>query len=182
MITVHSVEQGSEEWHRAREGKFTGASAYRLLKYGTTEYAKTTSGNFGGNFYTKRGHLLEDEAIELYEKIRHCHVDRPGYVTNDHFPDCLFSPDGIADGILIECKAFNSAKHLQMSGGDIPFAVLAQIHFGMLICELKAAQLIIYNPELEVNYAFKIIEIPYNPKIQRNFERALGKETNAVHA
>ncbi len=177
MVTIHTdVLQGSAEWLQAREGKYTGTSAGKLLKYGIIEYSKTTSNTFNGNFFTKRGHLLETECIGLYETIRRCHVDRPGYITNDQFPDCLFSPDGMTSDIIIECKAFNELKHMSIYKGDVPFEIQAQIHFGMLITELKQAKLLIYNPDLDnPKEAFKIIDIPYNRNIQNNFKRILGK-------
>lgn len=189
MVTIHTdAPQGSEAWLKARDGKYTGTSAHKLLKYGVIEYARTANTGFTGNFYTRRGHVLEDESIGIYEAIRHCRVDRPDYVTNDQFPDCLFSPDGLCDGTLIECKAFNQKKHLSIYGGDVPFEILAQIHFGLLICELKQARLLIYNPEFakpsnplyDPKKAFKMIEVRYNRNIANNFKRILGKET--VHA
>jgi hypothetical protein len=69
VITVHEVEQGTEEWQLLRIGKYTGSNAHKLLKYGARAYSLTEAGNFSGNFWTKRGHMLEDEAIELYQEI-----------------------------------------------------------------------------------------------------------------
>lgn len=176
-VTIHDTPQGSPEWLAAREGKYTGTSAGKLLKYGIIEYSKTASSDFKGNFFTRRGHVLEEECIGLYEAIKHCKVSRPGYVTNDLFPNCLFSPDGMTEDTLIECKAFNEKKHLQIYHGDIPFEIQAQIHFGMLITELKQAKLLIYNPDIEnPKEAFKIIDIKYNRNIQNNFKRILRRE------
>lgn len=190
MIHVYDCAQGSEEWHRLRSGKYTGTSAHKLLRYGAIEYALTEQSSFGGNFYTKRGHILEDEAINLYERLTGRHVDRPGFVTNDRFPDAGYSPDGLADLPLIECKAFNKKKHLSIYYGEPPFEVLAQIHFGLTICERKLAHLLIYNPDFakknDPDYnpklALKIIEIKYNRNIANNFKRILGKETREILA
>jgi hypothetical protein len=174
MITVvRDVEQGSEEWLAARDGKYTGTSAIRLLKYGDIEYSRTQVSDFRGNFFTKRGHILEDQAIEIYQAVYGEVVDRPGYVLNDEFPRCLFSPDGLTDTRVIEVKCFNAEKHMAMRAGDIPVSIKAQIHFGMLISGLRAARLVIYNPDVDSALAFKAIDIPYQPAIESNFRRRL---------
>ena len=85
-----------------------------------------------------------------------------------------FSPDGFPDTHLIECKAFKEDKHLQFLKGDVNLEVMAQIQFGLMICERPLAHLLIYNPELEAKLAFKIIEVRYNPKIGNNFKRILS--------
>lgn len=177
-VTINfEVLQGSEAWLAIRVGKYTGTSAGKLLKYGVIEYSKTTVSTFQGSFHTRRGNALEPESIEIYEAIKHCTVLRPGYVINSDFTDCLFSPDGMTSDTLLECKSFNEKKHLQMFNSDIPFETQAQIHFGMLITELKQARLLIYNPDIaNPKEAFKIIDIKYNQNIQNNFKRILRKE------
>ena len=177
MITIHDIAQGTPEWKALRGDKFTGSSAYKLLKFGAVEYSKTENTSFGGNFYTKRGHILEDEAISLYQLIAGEQVNRVGAVSNDLYPECLFSPDGLTDTHVIEVKCFNVDRHMAMFNSDIDFKVLAQIHFGMFITELKAAKLIIYNPDIDDPHkAFKAIDIDYVEKINNNFEnKLLGK-------
>lgn len=179
MITTHDIEQGSPAWHEARAGKFTGSNADKLLSsFGAHEYAKAIEASFTGNFHTKRGHILEDEAIELYTTITKQDVKHCGFVTNSEYPDCLYSPDGLTDTHIIEVKCFAEKAHMAIFKGDIPRKVLAQVHFGMLICERKAGRLVIYNPDLQPQKAFKIIEIAYDQRIQDNFKRILqGAQT-----
>lgn len=183
MIQIHDdIEQGTQAWLDVRNGKYTGSNAWKLLRYGATAFAQASNQASVDTRWTRRGHALEPEAISVYEAIRHCHVDRPGYVTNDQFPDCLFSPDGLVNGTIVECKAFNPNKHLAIYHGDIPFEVMAQVQFGMMLCELTLAHLVIYNPDFakegKPKLAFKIIEIKANRNIANNFKRILGKETN----
>lgn len=181
MITHHNVEQGTEEWHAAREGKFTGSNAYKLLgSFGATEYAKAIQSGFKGNFYTKRGHILEDEAIELYEAIYATKVQRPGFVTNSDYSDCLYSPDGVDGETLVEVKCFNEKGHREMLNGQVPLKIMAQTHFGILITELKRIRLVIYNPELAAEEAFKAIDIPVNLAIVDNFKRILKEAAHAA--
>lgn len=180
MIEYHYVEQGSEEWLKIREGKYTGSNADKLLTtFGANEYAKAKLSTFSGNFWTKRGHLLEEEAVDLYEKIYKVKVDRPGFVTNSKYPECLYSPDGLPPIPLLEVKSFDIPQHLVLikakSEDDIPLKIRAQIHYGLLICERPYGHLIAYNPsdQLEVKDKFKVITIKRNPAIAANFKRIL---------
>lgn len=173
MVTVHAVAQGSDAWNELRDGKYTGSNAIKLLRYGAIGYAQSETSSFGGNYYTKRGHILEDEVIELYETIHRRSVDRPGFVTNSRFPHCGYSPDGIDSDTVLEVKCFNEKKHMSIYNGTIPVEIIAQITFGMLITEIRKAALLIYNPDLEAEFALKIIPIPHNPAIEANFIRRL---------
>ena len=181
MIAEHQVTQGSEAWLQARIGRFTGSNAYKLLgSFGASEYAKAIEQSFKGNFYTKRGATLEPQAIELYERITKTKVSTCGFVTNSKYPTALYSPDALTDTLVIEVKCFNEQGHSDIAKGDIPLKVLAQIYFGMLITERKAAHLVIYNPDLDAKDAFKIIPIKYNPAIQANFRRILNTASVSV--
>lgn len=183
MIEIHNVEQGTDEWHELRAGKYTGSNADKLLKFGAIDYSLTDTGKFRGNFWTKRGHILEEEAIELYEAIRKVEVDRPGFVTNSAYPGAGYSPDGLLPDKLIEVKCFDTDKHFDLLLGNIPLKVLAQIHFGLLICEKPAAHLLAYNPTVEdPKLALKIIEIKANRNVQANLKRILSKERTGVPA
>lgn len=186
MVTIHEIEQGSDEWHQLRSGLYTGSNADKLLADGhrtkivdgvSSGYALSEITGFSGNFYTKRGHILEDEALELYATITGHRVSRPGFVTNDRYPGCGYSPDGFDDDldVPLEVKAFNEQKHMKMFNGDVPTKVLAQIHFGQFIWGKHGARLIIYNPDLDASVAFKIIEVKYNRNIQNNLKQKLAR-------
>lgn len=206
MITLHDVEQGSEEWDALRADFYTGTSAEKVLEHSTktkyvngvsTPYAVNIASTFKGNFYTKRGHALEDEAIDLLQAItkevgiRLESGRKVGFVTNSKFQKCGYSPDDLYPDHTVEVKAFNKEKHLQLINGNIPFKILAQIHYGMLICGVKFCHFIPYNPDFakkqlvidgelvdnpdyDPKKAFKIITIKYNPKIAANFKRVLA--------
>ena len=68
-IKILEVEQNTEEWLELRKNKVTGSIADNLLTRGLDEALKENYREFRGNFYTQRGHILEDEAIEVYEAI-----------------------------------------------------------------------------------------------------------------
>lgn len=177
MIQVHDVEQGTDQWLELRAGKFTGSNADKLLSFGAIDYSLTESGKFRGNFWTKRGHILEKEAIELYEQIKNTSVERVGFVTNSSWPAAGYSPDGLLSDRTIEVKCFDIKKHKEILSGAIPFKVLAQIHFGMLICDKNQVDLIVYNPsqELEVKDQFKIFNIKGKRQIKSNLNNILTR-------
>lgn len=177
MIQKYDVEQGSEEWHGLRRGKITGTSAVKLLKYRSRKHVSSNDeSSFKGNFATKRGQLLEKQAIEIYEKIKRNAVDHCGLVTNSLYPNCSYSPDGyIPDVRLIEVKCFFEDNHSKLLEEDISMAIMAQIQFGMMIMELPVTDLIAYNPRMsDVRDRFKIITVDRDENIISNFENLLG--------
>jgi len=177
VITLHDVEQGSPTWFKLREGKYTGSGAYKLLTRPKQDYFLDEDKDFKGNFFTERGHLLEPEAIHLFERIKKIDVLKIGFVTNDKYPDCGYSPDGLLSNAVIEVKSFMKPNHtelLKAQAETLPLKILAQVHFGMMICELPVAYLIAYNPKMqEVKDRLKIIEIKQKKSIINNFKRIL---------
>lgn len=182
-VHFHFVEQGSQEWHDGREDMYTGSNAYKLLgTIGIYNYAKAKQTEFTGNFWTKRGHLLEDEAIELYEEITGDKIIRDadgvkvGFITNDDFPGCIYSPDAVTARALVEVKSFDLPQHMKLIRGEIDLKILAQIHYGLTISKKPIAHFVPYNPKAErVEDKFKIITIKRDPAIIKNFKRILQK-------
>ena len=197
VITYHDIEQGTPEWLEARENMYTGSNAYKLLgSIGVLEYAKARDSGFSGNFWTKRGHLLEVQALKLAAKKLGVVIHTTGYVTNSLFPGCLYSPDGYEDEWLDEVKCFSKEQHLKIVNAksvlEISIKILAQIHYGMLITGKRKARLIAFNPlfakkqienefgemidnpDYDPSKALKIITIRYDREIAENFKRKLG--------
>jgi hypothetical protein len=177
-ITILAIEQNTDEWLAAREGKVTGSNADCLLTRGLDEALKDNYKRFKGNFYTQRGHILEVEAIEVYEAIHDCKVSRPGFIINDRFENVGCSPDGIDGEWLIEVKCFGAKKHLEIrKPKQIPFKIMAQLQFNMMISELKKARLVMYNPDIEDDSkAYCEIEVKADPKIQLHLQSKLRGE------
>ena len=176
-ITILEVEQNSEEWHKAREDLVTGSIADDLLTKGLSHALKHNLNRFRGNFYTKRGLILEKEAVEIYEEIHGVKLQRPGMIKNSEYPNAGCSPDAIDLSIecLIEIKCFGEENHnFIQNETSIPFKIMAQLQFNMMICGLSQAQLIMYNPDLEDNHqAYREIEVKANKAIQQNMARKL---------
>lgn len=172
MITIHQVQQGTEEWDVLRDGRYTGQNAGKLLKFGAIKYSRTSTTKFGGNFHTRRGHTLEDEAIELYEQIKKVTVQRAGFVTNDKYPNCGYSPDGLTEDRTIEVKAFGEERH-KKNAEYLEFEIKAQTYFGQVICEKKLTDVLLYNPDLPAKDALKIITVKASRAVHSNMKRRI---------
>lgn len=166
-----SIIQGSEEWLKLRENKISGSTAYKLLGKGVPSLNSFNSSdsNFGGNFATKRGHLLEDEAIELYEAINGVKVLKTGLVTNDKYPRAIYSPDGYLEDRIIEVKCFLPKAHLEAVNRPNK-KILAQCHFGQIILEKNLTDLVLYCPkdEIPLEKKFVVKSIEKKNKIHTN--------------
>lgn len=179
MVKTHDTPQNTDEWMDARIGKFTGSNALKLLKYGRSDRAKAQRSSFTGNYWTKRAHQLEPQAIEAYSEAKQVEVQRPGFLTNDDFPDCLYSPDGIVPDMcaLLEVKAFKEERHMSINRRNIPAEILAQVHFGKIIGEFNKMVLILFNPDVEnIRRSLKIINVPTDRKLEARLRRLMSNE------
>lgn len=167
MITVYNVPQGSSAWHKLRKDKWTGSRAIKLLQ---GKPLPDDSGTYQ-NAAMRRGSVLEPLAIMEYERETEVDVLKVGFVTNAKYPTAGYSPDGVVGDMLLEVKCCNGKRHENLVNGDIPLEYLAQIHFGMVICELERAQLIAFNPEYTKQLT--IIDIERNPSIEDNIKARL---------
>lgn len=171
-VNIHNVEQNSEDWLGMRQGLITASNAVILLKKGKNAAKGANGSDTGTNFWCERGHILEDEAIEIYEEVTGQKVERVGFVTNSKYPECGYSPDGWGKR-LIEVKCFKADKHLECIK-DIPIPVYCQIQFGMMIAEQDQIDVIFYNPDIEDSkQCFKIVTVDKDEKIINKFKEKL---------
>lgn len=170
MVTIHNIEQNTEEWFKLREGLYTASEAARILKEGL--FTKTEN-TFKGNKYTQRGHDLEPIALELYHKIKNSQGIDHGFVTNSRYPKSGASPDDLTVDKYIEVKCFGERRHRECSE-SVFFEVLAQVQYGLMITEYEKADLVLFNPDVEAKNALVIIEIKADKIIHDNFRRILN--------
>ena len=156
-----NVEQGTPEWLELRNAKFTGSNAHLLLtSFGAGSWAQSQDTSWSGNFSTKRGHYLEDKAIELYERVTDSKVKHTGCVTNDDYPNCLYSPDGYQEDRVIEVKCFSPEVHLKTIDAIENYTlhgvkILAQCHFGQMILEKDLTDFLI-----DFYKAVRVVKLP----------------------
>lgn len=183
-VQLHNITQNTPEWFALRKGLYTGSNASKLLKAVgqakiaggiLTQYAQAEVSTWRGNATTRRAHTLEQEAIDLFTTITGHKVNRPGFVTNSKYPGAGYSPDGLGDAMTVEVKAFAEPRHEAITAKTVPLEILAQAHFGQLICEKDLTALLLYNPDLDAAQALKIIMIKGKRAIQANFKRILKR-------
>lgn len=172
IIYDWDLVQGSEEWLARRRGLWTGSAAIRLLqgKPLPREY------QWQGNDATRRGHALEVAAIREYERRYGIAVQRPGFITNTVYPNAGYSPDGLAGGWLLECKALDRERHLSLITGSIPLEYLAQIMFGMVITGKRKARLLAFNPEIPDQDELTVMEVNYDKTVGANIRKKLRQD------
>lgn len=176
-ITYYKVVQGSAAWHALRIGKVTASNAMTLLSKG--KYAATGTMGIGtSGFWAERGHILEREALEVYESVYGVQTEEVGFITNSDYPDCGYSPDNMRVPIELnyplEVKCFKEERHL-LCLDDTPMEVYAQIQFGLMICEGDEADLIHYNPDIADNsLCFKVIKVLRDELLIARFKDKLG--------
>ena len=167
MLTIHDVEQGTDKWRELRAPRWTGSRAMKLL------LGKPLPDD--NNTFTtpamRRGRVLEPIAIQEFERETGIDVLRVGFVTNDEYPNAGYSPDGVIGDTLLEVKCLNGWRHESLARGIIPLEYQAQIYFGMVICELKKAKLLAFNPEYSDQLT--ILDITYDGAIINNIKTKL---------
>jgi predicted phage-related endonuclease len=167
MIVIHRVKQGSEDWHQLRKGRWTGSRAIKLLQGKPLPDDSSTYQSSA----MRRGTVLEPIAIKEFERDAGTDVLTVGFVTNTIYPNAGYSPDGIVGDTLLEVKCLNGDRHENLIAGNIPLEYLAQIHLGMVICELEKARLLAFNPEYEQQLT--ILDIEYDTVIADNIKAKL---------
>lgn len=167
MITIYDIPQGSPEWLELRKGLWTGSKAIKLLQ----DRRMPDDSSDYKSAAMMRGSALEGVAIAEYERETGVTVLRPGFITNSKHPNAGYSPDGIVGNILLEVKCLNGKRHEDLVAGQIPLEYLAQIYFGMVICELKKAKLLAFNPEY--SQQLTVLDIELDPVIADNIRAKL---------
>lgn len=177
-VRFHSeIEQGTEEWLKVREGKVSATDAWSLLHGKSVDeiLENKTNNSFKGNFWTKRGHILEDEAREIYSEVYEP-INTYGYVSNDKYPNAIESPDGVSASLKfqIEIKCFNEKRHFDVYK-NLDSHIIAQIQFQLFISELEYCDLVLYNPDLSPEDAFLTRRIFPDKEIHAKFAELLRK-------
>lgn len=181
VYLVVDFTQGSEAWKEFRKGKITGTSAWKLLAGQSPEDIIKESleeDSFAGNKYTQRGHVLEDEARKLYEEINHIKVNEVGAIINSKYSNAMVSPDGIiGEKSGIEIKSF-LPEHMNDVWAHLDSHIIAQIQWALFISEREYWDLILFNPELPPEDAYKVKRFYPDEEIFQKFRDALNSKTD----
>jgi hypothetical protein len=195
-----TIEHKTEEWFRARSGKFTPSELHRLmtepksksevLSVGAISYIKekiaetliedfTDESQFT-NQATAWGNAYEDEAISIFSELCDKEIIKPGFISaNDYFGG---TPDGIAAdnsfGIEVKCP-YNPAIHLDNLFLDpVEFAKARkeyyyQIQGYAILTGIEDWYFISYDPRQQSQFQLRHLHIPKDKAISEKIEQKL---------
>jgi len=158
------------EWLAARLGKITGSRLKDIIvKRGTGKkigYYELIAERIGlpadGENPMDRGHRLEEEAIERFEKMTDKKVDCSLVLwVSDNNENIALSPDGVIGEIeAVEVKCLSSARHIEAYlTGEIPEEYRYQgLQYFIVNEKLEKLHFCFYDPRLKVKDFF-IIEM-----------------------
>ena len=162
-MIILDVDQGSDEWFKARAGIPTASSFDKIITSTgkPSTQAKTYSNklvaeyiigdkiNIDSNEWMQRGVELEPEAREYYEFQTDSEVKEVGLIYKDENKLVSCSPDGIMGdrGLEIKCPA----PHTQIEyllNDRLPSKYIAQVQGSMWVTGFKQWDFLSYHPDL----------------------------------
>jgi len=161
MKYYYNIEQGTEEWHKIRLGKFTASNFSTLFMKKTTKgyqnlinqivYERLTNEipESFSNGWMERGLELEPAAIENYELETFNKVHPVGFVELN--PWIGASPDGLigTDGqVQIKCPKYSTLIEYLLND-KIPNEYYIQMQGELMVTERKWNDFYVYHPNLK---------------------------------
>ena len=166
MKIYEDIEQGTEEWLRLREMKFTASNASTILAQGkgletlikkmlTDHYSSRLFPEYTDDYksyHMQRGNEFEHRARTIYELETGNEVKQVGFVELDEYTGC--SPDGlVGDDGLIEIKNFSDGKFMDLLiNKKIEAKYYHQMQFQMYITGREWVDFFVFNPNFETNF------------------------------
>ena len=160
-MIIHTMPQGSPEWHKARLGKFTASKFGDLMSGKTTAgYEKAIlkvvyerlTGEPPDDFksaYMERGNELKAEGLEVYSDLAFHTIERVGFIERDEWtgcsPDALIGEEGM---VQVKCPAFNTMINYLLKQ-QIPAIYYWQMQGELLIAGRKWSDFMAYHPKLK---------------------------------
>jgi hypothetical protein len=157
---IHTMEQGSPEWHDAKLGFAStshfsevlagGGGKTRLTYMKMLAYERIHNlpfpKKFKGNASMDWGTDTEAEARVLFAQIKDIEIKQVGFV--EHSKDIGCSPDGlIGDDGMIEIKCPDTLTHMDyITGKTLPKAYRDQIQGQLWILERQWCYFVSYDP------------------------------------
>lgn len=180
-MKIIDVEQGTEDWFKARAGIVTASELDCLITplmkpregqgvetYLNRKIAERINGgplpSYSGGAM-EQGSILEGAAIPSFELLTGMMVERVGFVTTDDgavgcSPDGLYSQTGSAGGgVEIKCPLLQT--HIgYLRDGVVPKEYLAQVHGGMYVTGLPCWYFMSFHTQARK----MIVEVPRDEK------------------
>ena len=165
MNLVKDLEQRTEEWKQIRKGSIGGTRVKSVMAKNNlplideliaekhTDLIEETFVNDA----MQRGIDLEPFAIAEFEERSETKVDTFGLVTNEKFPGCHLSPDGLVLDVTgvpmfgVEVKCPSTKKHVEyIRTNRVPAEYKFQVYHYFTICDtIESMFFVSYDPRFE---------------------------------
>lgn len=177
-MKILEVDQNTQEWFQAREGKITGSKAYDIMpKYRGTGYKSGFYKLIADYLAIKdesyqdprdRGHSLEEEAAAEFSQQFDKKLVNVGMIMSDFDDDIALSPDKMVeavDGIYLEAveiKCLSSELHVEaVMENHIPSKAAQTykyqvLHYFVVVDTIQTVWLAFYDPRMSVHQLFVI--------------------------
>ena len=188
MKVYKDIEQGTPEWHKIKELKFTASNATAVIADGkglqtlikemlADYYSSGVFESYSGKYKNEamqRGNDMEETARNIYSLETGLKVEQVGFVEIDQYIGC--SPDGLVgeDG-LIEIKNHGDKEFLNLNlTGKISSQYINQMQFQLYVTGRKWCDYFGFNPNFTPNFFKKRVyrDEEVISKIDLNLKRA----------
>ena len=158
-----TMEQLSDEWFEARRGRVTGSTVAKIMTGGPKAWdtmlnklqkeIDTPEIKLGTQQINaaplRHGRKFEPIALANYELSRDIETLPFGFITNEDFPGCGYSPDNVWDNLkrLIEIKCpYNPNVHaMTVVHGKGAQDYKPQMQFGMALMDIEICDFISFD-------------------------------------
>lgn len=159
----YEVEQNTPDWDKLRLGRFTASGFKNLFMSKTTKgyqgeiervISEILSGEKDEDFqggWIERGHKMEQEAKEWYQRENFVKVKDGGFWTLDNelaeWVGC--SPDGIVESKIMEIKSLAGSNIIPiLKTKELPKDFYWQVHGQLWITGKESCIFLAYHPKL----------------------------------
>ena len=161
MKLLKDLEQRTENWYKIRQGSIGGTRAKKVVSSTNTSLMYELIAERGTDIIEdsfvseamQRGIDLEPIAIAEFRDFMELDVQHFGMVTNENFPNCHLSPDGLImdqenpiKGVEVKCP--DSKKHIEyIITNRVPAEYKQQIlHYFTIIETIETMYFVSYDP------------------------------------
>ena len=190
------LEQGTDEWKKARLGYVSASNLDAVMAKNKSGEA-TTRKNYKIRLVTERltkqiGESFTSAAIEwgvqqegfarmAYEAKTNILVDKTGFWKHSSIPWVGCSPDGLAEGGLVELKCPNSTTHVEyIFANKLPSEYVKQVHGQLWVMEREWADFVSYDPRMPERNQLFVIRVHRDDALIKEMETEVKKFLSEV--